>query len=166
MVSAMIETARLAGFFTAHGIWCVSEGETLVPLLGYEHADGEYGMNRLMYDDYAEGARAGQDALADGDPSWVGAVLVADGYIDLEQGKTDALLVEAVQYGAYRQSLQLAVPYRLAGDPRGFAVHRPKFMNARCGDPAFDATAEAFFVGAASHTEAHAVWDAHLDESV
>lgn len=166
MVSAMIETARLAGFFAAHGVWCVSEGETLIPLLGYLHADGEYGMDRLMFDDYAEGARAGQDALADGDPSWVGAVLVADGYIHLDQGKTDALLIEAVQYGAYRQSLQLAVPYRPAQDPRGFAVHKPKFMNADCDDPEFDAMAEAFFVGAASHTEANAVWDAHLDETV
>lgn len=166
MVFAMIETARLAGFFAAHGVWCVSEGETLVPLLGYEHADGEYGMNRMMFDDYAEGARAGQDALEDGDPSWVGAVLVADGYIHLDQGKTDALIVEAVQYGPYRQTMQLAVPYRPAQDERGFAVHKPKFMNADCDDPAFDAVAEAFFVGAASHTEAHAVWDAHLDESV
>jgi hypothetical protein len=166
MVSAMIETARLAGFFTAHGIWCVSEGETLVPLIGYLHADGEYGMDRLMYDDYAEGARAGQDALADGDPSWIGAVLVVDGYIHLAQGKTDALIVEAVQYGPYRQSMQLAVPYRTADDPRGFAVHKPKFMNADCDDPEFDAMAEAFFVGTTSHTEANEVWEAHLDESV
>lgn len=166
MVSAMIETARLAGFFAAHGVWCVSEGETLIPLLGYEHTDGEYGMDRLMYDDFAEGARAGQDALADGDPSWVGAVLVADGYIHLEQGKTDALLVEAVQYGPYRQSMKVAVPYRPADTPHGFAVHKPKFMNADCDDPAFNAMAEAFFVGAASHTEANAVWEAHLDESV
>jgi hypothetical protein len=160
----MIETARLAGFFAAHGVWCVSEGETLIPLLGYEHADGEYGMDRLMFDDFAEGARAGQDALADGDPSWVGAVLVADGYIHLSQGKTDALIVEAVQYGPYRQSMQVAVPYRPA--EHGFAVHKPKFMNADCDDPAFNAMAEAFFVGAASHAEANAVWEAHLDESV
>lgn len=166
MVSAMIETARLAGFFAAHGIWCVPEGETLIPLLGYEHTDGGYGMDRLMFDDYAEGARAGQDALADGDPSWVGAVLVADGYIHLDQGRTDALIVEAVQYGPYRQNMQVAVPYRPADDPRGFAVHKPKFMNADCEDPAFNAMAEAFFVGAASHTEANAAWEAHLDESI
>lgn len=159
----MIETARLAGFFAAHGVWSVSEGETLIPLLGYEHADGEYGMDRLMFDDFAEGARAGQDALADGDPSWVSAVLVADGYVDLDQGKTDALLVEAVHYGPHRRTMRLAVPYRPAQDPRGFAVHRPKFMDVEAD---LDTLAEAFFAGAASHTEAHAVWDAHLDESI
>jgi len=163
MVSAMIETAHLAGFFAAHGVWCVSEGETLVPLLGYLHPDGEFGMDRLMFDDLAEGARAGQAALADGDPSWVGAVLVADGYVDLDHGKTDALLVEAVEYGPHRQTLRLAVPYRVAQDPRGFAVHRPKFMNVESD---LDVLAEAFFAGGASHTEAWAVWDAHLDESV
>jgi hypothetical protein len=162
----MIETARLAGFFAAHGVWCVSEGETLIPLLGYEHTDGEYGMDRLMYDDIAEGARAGQDALADGDPSWVGAVLVADGYVHLDRGRTDALIVEAVQYGPHRQSLQVAVPYRPAQDPRGFAVHKPKFMGADCDDPDLGPVAEAFFAGAASHAEANAVWDAHLDESI
>ncbi|HEX8864909.1 MAG TPA: hypothetical protein VF821_04575 [Lentzea sp.] len=157
----MIETARLAGFFAAHGVWCVSEGETLVPLLGYQHTDGEYGMDRLMYDDYAEGARAGQDAVADGDPSWVGAVLVADGYIDLEHGKTDALLIEAVEYGPYRQSLRVAIPYRPA--EHGFAVHKPKFLEWE-GD--LTPLGEAFFVGATSHTEANAVWEAHLDESI
>jgi hypothetical protein len=162
----MIETARLAGFFAAHGIWCVSEGETLVPMLGYEHADGDRGMDRLLFDDYAEAARAGQDALADGDPSWVSAVLVADAYINLDQGKTDALIVEAVQYGPYRQTLSVAVPYRPAQDPRGFAVHRPKFTGFECSDPEFGQLAEAFFVGTASHEEAHAVWEAHLDESV
>ncbi|MDT7789912.1 MAG: hypothetical protein QOF58_8331 [Pseudonocardiales bacterium] len=160
----MIETARLAGFFAAHGVWCVSEGETLIPLLGYQHADGEYGMDRLMFDDFAEGARAGQDALADGDPSWVGAVLVADGYIHLEQGRTDALIIEAVDYGPYRQSMQVAVPYRPA--EHGFAVHKPKFMDIDCDDPNLGPLGEAFFVGAASHTEANAVWEAHLDESI
>ena len=162
----MIETARLAGFFAAHGIWCVSEGETLIPLLGYEHTDGEYGMDRLMFDDFTEGARAGQDALADGDPGWVSAVLVADGYIDLDQGKTDALLIEAVRYGPYRQSMRVAVPYRPAQDPNGFAVHRPKFMGAECDDPDLGPLAEAFFVGTTAHEEASAVWEAHLDESV
>jgi hypothetical protein len=160
----MIETAHLAGFFAAHGIWCVSEGETLVPMLAYEYADGERGMDRLMYDDYAEGARAGQAALEDGDPSWASAVLVADGYFHLEHGKADALIIEAVQYGPYRQTLSLAVPYRHAD--AGFAVHRPKFMGVECDDPQLDTIAEAFFQGVASHTEAAAIWDAHLDESI
>ncbi|MFS8096197.1 hypothetical protein LFM09_03570 [Lentzea alba] len=162
----MIETARLAGFFAAHGIWCVSEGETLIPMLAYEHADGERGMDRLMHDDFAEGARAGQDALQDGDPSWIGAVLIIDGYIHLDQGKTDALIIEAVQYGPYRQTMSLALPYRHAGNPAGFAVHKPKFMGVECGDPEFNAMGEGFFQGVASHAEAAAVWDAHLDESI
>ena len=160
----MIETARLAGFFAAHGVWCVSEGEVLVPMLAYEHPDGERGMDRLMYDDYAEGARAGQAALADGDPSWVSAVLVADGYFTLDHGKVDALLIEAVEYGPYRQTLSVALPYRPAQDPNGFAVHRPKFVGV--DDAQLDTIAEAFFQGAAQHGEAAEVWDRHLDESI
>src|SRR5262249_6500781 len=35
---AMYEIARMAGFYAAHGVWSVSDGETLNPLLGYVHA--------------------------------------------------------------------------------------------------------------------------------
>lgn len=38
MLPAMIETATLAGFWAAHGIWRVSDGETLIPMLGDQRA--------------------------------------------------------------------------------------------------------------------------------
>src|SRR5690242_4279268 len=63
MLIAMRETARLAGFFAAHGIWSVADGGTLTPLLGYEQTDGGRGMDRFAADDTAEAVHAGQDAL-------------------------------------------------------------------------------------------------------
>ena len=81
----MRETARLAGFFAAHGIWSVSGGATLMPVLGYEQADGCRGMDRVVFDDSADAVLAGQDALeANADFRAVGSAqlsgeLVADG---------------------------------------------------------------------------------------
>ena len=58
MLIAMRETARLAGFFAAHGIWSVADGGTLTPLLGYEQTDGGRGMDRFAADDTTEAVRA------------------------------------------------------------------------------------------------------------
>jgi hypothetical protein len=159
------ETARLAGFFAAHGIWSVSEGETLVPLLGFETPGGDRGMYRFVHDDVAEGARAGQAALADNNDRAARAVLVIDAYVHLSQGRTDALIVRAVDYASGGPSFTMAVPYR----PRqwGFAVRRPTLTEV-VGVPesAYGDLADAFFSGVFANEAAGAVWDAHYDPSI
>lgn len=161
----MIETASLAGFFAAHGIYCVSDGESLIPLLGYEDSNGERGIERFVHDDIADGARAAQAALESNKRGWARAVSVADAYINLDTGRTDALIVEAVRYGLTPASMTVAVPYRPAQS--GFAVHRPKFMDITGFDDSdLGPLAEAFFSGVVSHEEGNAVWEAHLDETV
>ena len=99
MLRAMRETARLAGFFAAHGIWSVADGGTLTPLLGYEQTDGGRGMDRFAADDTAGAVRAGQDALQANRRGSVRAVLVTDACIQLGTGRSDALIVQAVEYG-------------------------------------------------------------------
>ncbi|MFD0903865.1 hypothetical protein [Actinomadura sediminis] len=164
----MHEMAAMAGFFAAHGVWSVSDGEVLIPMLGYEHPTGERGMNRLMHDDVADGARAGQEELLAGHDDWVRAVLVIDAYLHLDTSRVDALIVEAVEYGPSRRTLKMAVPYRPQPTPEGFAVYRPKFLEADgVDDPDFAGLADAFFSGVDSHEKAAEVWNAHLvDESV
>jgi hypothetical protein len=164
----MSEIASMAGFLAAHGIWSVSEGATLVPMLGYEQTDGDRVIERLMFDDVADGARAGQAALADGREGWVRAVLVTDAYLHLDRGRVDALIVDAVEYLPARWSMRMAVPYRPQAASAGFAVYRPKFVETEGFDePDYDALADAFFSGVDSHVQAAAVWNAHLlDESV
>lgn len=44
----MEAAAQLAGFFAAHAVWCVSEGETLIPLLALEREDGTRELQRLV----------------------------------------------------------------------------------------------------------------------
>lgn len=163
----MYEIAGMAGFCAAHGVWSVSDGATLIPLLGHEQVDGGKGMDRLMFDDVADAARAGQEALEAGRDGWVRAVLVADAYLHLDTGRVDALVVDAVEYLPVRRSLRIAVPYRPQSAPQGFAVYRPQFAGVTgFNDPDYTALADAFFSGVDSHEQAAAVWNAHLlDES-
>ncbi|MDN3355121.1 hypothetical protein [Actinomadura sp. DC4] len=163
----MYEITRIAGFFAAHGIWSVADGETLIPLLGYERPDGSHGMDRLMYDDFAEAARAGREALETGWEDRVRAVLVADAYLQLESGRVDALVIDAAEYVPVRRSVKIAVPYRPGSSPQGFAVYRPKFIEETgIDEPDYPAMADSFFAGVDSHEQAAAVWNAHLlDES-
>jgi hypothetical protein len=92
-------------------------------------------------------------------------VLVVGAYIQLGTGRTDALIIEAVDYGPPRQSLKLAVPYRPASAPEGLAVYRPKFIEVTdISEPDYAALGEAFFAGVDSHEQASAVWNAHLDQ--
>ncbi|GAB3186778.1 hypothetical protein GCM10027259_51790 [Micromonospora palomenae] len=63
MLAAVHETVRLAGSIAAHGIWSVSDGETLVPLFGYEQADGSRGMDRFVLEDGTVYARAAEERL-------------------------------------------------------------------------------------------------------
>ncbi|MER7273553.1 hypothetical protein ABT369_03765 [Dactylosporangium sp. NPDC000244] len=163
MLEFMYGFARLAGFFAAHGVWSVSEGGPLTPILGYEEASGQRGLTRFVADDLAEGARKGREALESNMEGWARAVLVLDAYIHLEAGKVDALIAEAVEYGPVRKKLVIAVPYR----PEPFAVYRPKFLEIEgVSESEAGNLADAFFNGVDSHEEANAVWNAHLDESI
>jgi len=162
----METTAELAGFFAAHAIWCVSDGEPLIPMLAYLKPDGERGMDRIALDNFEEAVAAGQQWLAENKHDAAGAVLLYDAYVTLESGKTDALVLEARQYDAAPRSFQMIVPYRNAQATDGFAVHRPKLVSVTgYDDPPFDAIADAFFRGVDSHEKGAEVWSAYLDES-
>jgi hypothetical protein len=156
----MHELVRLAGHFAAHQIRNLrnlSAGEVLFPMLGYEHADGRGGMISFV-------GEIGRDVLAANEQGAQRAVFLVDGYVTLDAGRFDALIVEAVEYGPDEASLTIAVPYRPPASPGGFAVHRPKFFELIGVDRA--GLREAFRAGVETHHEAAAVWNAHLDESV
>lgn len=163
MLRRMYDFARLAGFFAAHGVWSVSDGGPLTPLLGYDEVNGQRGMTRFVAEDIAEGARKGREELETNPAGRLRAVLVLDAYIHLESGKVDALIAEAVEYGPAPKKLVIAVPYR----PEPFAVHRPKFLEIE-GFPDAETgnLADAFFAGVDAHEQGNAVWSAHLDESI
>ncbi|MDZ7864383.1 hypothetical protein [Acidovorax sp.] len=59
----MERAIELAGFFAAHGIWCVAEGEPLTPMLAQESA--AYGRNMLRFaaDQLEDGVAQAQEYL-------------------------------------------------------------------------------------------------------
>jgi hypothetical protein len=81
----MITAAKLAGFFAAHAIWCVSEGESLTPMLAYTTAKNERQLVRLVAEDFAASVTLGKQKLQSNDMDANDAALLFDGYVTLER---------------------------------------------------------------------------------
>ncbi|MBN2495435.1 MAG: hypothetical protein JXR96_12645 [Deltaproteobacteria bacterium] len=159
----MESLAELTGFFAAHGIWCVSDSGPLIPMLGYRIADGSRGMDRLAAAQLEQGVAQGEEWLRDNPHRATHAVLVYDGFVTLDSGKTDALMLRARKYGPSPGALDMLVPYR--NPESGFTVYRPKFVEVAPDTSDYSVLSEAFFRGVDSHEKGAEVWNAHLDQS-
>ena len=158
---------ELAGFFAAHGIWCVSDGEPLTPILAQESAANGRNMLRFAAEQLEDGVKQARAHLDSNPDSSDNAALIYDGYITISTGRTDALFVVIRSYASPAVTLTMAVPYRNADSSDGFAVHRPKFLEWQGeGSPDYVALDGAFFRGVDSHKKGAAVWAAHNDVSV
>jgi|SRR6266849_1964402 len=162
----MNSAAQLAGFFAAHGIWCVSDGGPLIPLLAFETPDGKRQMQRFATPKLEQGVEAGRDWLARNPEGAAQAVLIYDGFVTLPSGKVDALLLDIRFYGPTGWSLMMAVPYRPASDSQKFGVYRSKFLSCDLPAPDYQVLGSEFFQGVDSHDKGAAVWSKHLDESL
>ncbi len=154
--------AELAGFVAAHGVWSVSSGAPLVPFCALESAASGRTLTRFAAEQLEIGVARARELFAQSAGSAERAVVVYDAYVTLDWGKTDALIVEARSNTALA-SFTMIVPYRNAA--QGFAVYRPKLSAlAPEGTPGANVV-DPFFAGVDAHTEAAAVWNAHLDQS-
>lgn len=161
----MIEVWLLAGFFAAHAVWSVEDGETLVPIYAY-YKDGQRHMERIEADRLEDAVRIGQEALAANKVNATSAVLIYDGYLTLSGSRSDALFVELRTYGASPGKAGLAIPYQPKTDATPFTVYRPKLielpddLHEQAGE-----FLEAFWKGVDSHGEGSKSWNAHIDQS-
>jgi hypothetical protein len=161
----MVEAAELAGFVAAHSIWCVRDGETLIPLVAYETPDGDRTMKRLESESMEESVERGKAWMAANPDHAVRAVLVFDGYLTLETDKLDALIVTIRDYTLGDAEITMAVPYRPAGDAEGFAVYRPKFLGFGGSEPDWQTVGDALWRGIEGHPQGFETWNKHVDES-
>jgi hypothetical protein len=161
----MERAVELAGFFAAHAVWIVCEGDTLVPLLAFQKRDGTQEFRVLEGGLLEEAVARGQEWLAKNPEDVAFAVLIYEGFLTLGSGRTDALVVEVRRFDAVDDNLRMAIPYRHATAAGRFAVHRPKFLEAGRPNPDFGALGEAFFLGVGQHEKGSAIWNSHLDES-
>jgi len=161
----VITCARLAGFFSAHAIWCVSDGSTLIPMLGHSSEGGERAMKRFVADDLREAVEQGKARLETNDMKADDAALLYDGRITLGGEKVDAILIEMRAYFSPASEIVMAVPYT-PPSAAGFRVHRPKILSWRdCDDFDQQAVVAAFFEGVDAHEQGSKVWNAALDQS-
>lgn len=162
----MQEAARLAGFFAAHAVWCVSDGGPLVPLGGFAGPDGQRHLARFGDELLEQAVERGKEWLATNHDGAAIAAFIYDGYVTLPSGKTDALILEARCFEEPVGSFTMALPYRPSDHPKGFAVYRPKFFGISCSvEQTLAALGEAFFAGVDEHERGSAVWNNHLDQS-
>ena len=162
----MEQAIRLAGFFAAHGVWCVADGEDLIPIYAFEDAAGERKMVRYASERVEDAVAEARARLSANPDQARHAVLVHDGLLTLPSGRTDSLILSVRDF-AGDIALTLAVPYRNAAHPLGFAVHRPKFLDWRgAGEPDYARLGEDFFAGVEEHETGDRVWQAALDDSI
>src|SRR6476620_3695955 len=123
----MITASRLAGFFAAHAIWSVSEGDTLIPMLAYTRERDDRTMERFVCEDLAQGVAEAKRKLKSNEMDADDAVLVYDGLITIRNENVDAVIIEMRAYFSPESEAIIAVPYT-PGGPGGFRVHRPKLL--------------------------------------
>jgi hypothetical protein len=161
----MDETAQLAGFVASQAILCVSRGESLtVPLLVIDKEDGSTQFVEVKGQSSEEAVRTGERLIKQRAPGARRAVLAVEAYLNLPTGRTDAIFLHARCYKPEQQALMIAVPFRPASHPDGFAVFRPKFIAYEEGaiQPSW---LDAFRRGVRMHAPGDKVWRDHLDES-
>jgi hypothetical protein len=161
----MKETARLAGFVASHAILCVSQGKSLtMPLLVVEKEDGGTQFIEVTGPSSEEAVKKGEKLMKKPVSGAQRAVLAFEAFLNLPPGKTDAIFLHACCFEPERQELFVAVPFRAANNPAGFAVFRPKFIAYEDDPPKPEALTD-FLRGVALHPPGQKVWQAHLDES-
>ena len=166
MLSVVIAAARLGGFFAAHAIWCVSGGETLVPMLAYVTERGERKMERHAGAELGAIVENARRQLVANAMDANDAVLLYDARIPVGAEKLDAIVLELRTYFSPRSEMTLAVPYTPPTAKTPFRVHRPKLLGwVECEDFDRHAVLESFFAGVDEHTEGAKIWSAALDES-
>ena len=162
----MIAAFKLAGFFAAHAIWCVSDGETLIPILAYTTEDEGRMMERLIVeDDLSASVAVGKEKLLANEMDAIDAVLLYDGRIPIGEEKVDAIIIEIRAYFSPDSEAIMAVPYTPNVSGR-FRVHKPKLLAwENCEDFDMNAALESFFEGVDGHEKGSKVWNDCLDES-
>src|SRR5262249_12884892 len=152
-------------FFVAHAVWCVSNGDALVPLIGYEDSAG-WTLLRLL-DKRLEAAVERGERWIERNPQRVArAALVFDGHFIGGEEHTAGVGVRIVDSSLGLGRAKTPLPYRRMDSPKGFAVHRPKFRDEGENEDIVDQLMPAFFRGSDLHAEGATVWRTHLDENL
>lgn len=161
----MKEVFEVVGETVAQSIWNLSAGGTLIPLLSTVDEDGHANYMQLAMDNSDDAIRYGRDKLDRHEEGKIGAVFVADGYITLEDGTTDALVLEVRVYRDIVIRCQMVIPYRSANSVNGFAILKPQVTALENIDEIkLQPLLEAFFLGVEAHDKGSKIWHEYYRE--
>lgn len=162
----MLDTVKMAGYFTSHAIWSVADGETLIPIVGYLKTDDSQGMERLAMSS-AQAMAHGNERIENLRDDEIGAAFIADAVVTLDTGKTDALIVDVRFAQDATGKLQFFLPYRNAKHPDGFAIHRLQLTQLEgISQEMVDQLVGAFFDGLEAHEQGGKLWkDKYIDQA-
>jgi len=162
----MEKILKMAGEFASHAIWSVSSGETLIPIVGYLKSDGSHFMERLAMGS-VQALSLGEKKISDLDAETLGAAFIKDGFVTLETGKTDALIIDVRFSDNNEKKIQFIIPYRNANHSEGFAVHRLKITELEgISKDVVESISNAFFDGLESHKEGGRIWsEKYVDQA-
>ncbi len=149
----MQDVMKMAGHYTGHAFWSISTGETLIPIVGYLDNAGEQRMERYAMES-VKAIALGEQKISELSDDTKGAVFIRDGYITLETGKTDAIIIDVSLKGDQQGRIQYMFPYRHAEHEKGFALHRLKVtqLNGVSTDD-LEALSNFFWDGIESHQQ-------------
>lgn len=161
------EVIRMSGYFAAHAVWCVSDGDALTPMLVTLSADGASRLQRIDAETNQQAVAHGLRLLEDVQGESRGAVLIYEGVMDFGCGTHDVLFVDmrSKEIGMSNHPHVVGIPYRNAGCGAGFAVFRLKVIEGESNSDVSIELASEFFEGVNSHEQGAAVWKRYLDES-
>ncbi len=161
-----------AGFLGAWGIGTLADGSPVGPVALVPQAGGQ----RTLIDfstfgsgDLQQMVSEGLRRLAVNSEGGPWQALHYDGYVNLPAGRRDALIVELRVYEGAAPvdgaaplllSLTVALPYRPANDPAGFANFSPRLVSCSQDGPVRAALLDHFYRGI--YSAKHFAWDARF----
>lgn len=156
------EAAVLGGYLAAHAIWCVSDGSVLIPIYAWS-SGGQRSLERLHLEDSNQALQHGEQRLDTNPEGSDAAVLIIDLILRNPEGlRRDALrLVIDDRISGTR--VTVAVPYRPADAPGGFAVHQPIFHDANVDGFDVESMITWFYGGVTEHEQGAETWKRHWD---
>jgi hypothetical protein len=160
----MEKTAELAGYWGAQALTLVAESHApLAPLFAVENKAGESHLVQIMKNRLEESAAEGVKWLDTNPFDAARAVLVYEAFFTLGTDRMDTVIVDARLYSKKPAQLKLALPYRPASSPAGFAIHRPKVLQIPNSPGEVQAIMGAFMRGVARHEKGNELWKSRMD---
>lgn len=149
----IVEALKQAGTLAAMSFQSLSAGDSLMPAM---FSDKEI---LVLPGNAQDSVPFAQNLLTSNPKGAKFQVLAFDGLLRNDQGKTDALIIEARTYQAAKFSLTLGIHYTPASAPTGFAIRTIQIMDTNLDNDALSGLFNHFLEGTQHNPEAGKVWN-------